>query len=304
MSPDDSLSSWLSDEIWTSNYSDNYYYYPAEKKVPRTYVEKKKAPPPKPLIRNGVMITPDHSEIYHGTNAYTRNAEKSLSTMMKQPPRNTGILPAVVRSFSPDMKQWLVERTPFRTHLTWRDKLNTGDTMEWEINIPWTLYYIILNDSYQIVSVSMFALAGQIFADDDPLYQIPLPNIYRGGEICFGEADVHSQMQALGNDPQLSSVLSIAINAYWSSSYNSDLEDWQYATPEGLGGSDEFYRGGYMNEMLDDWAQLSMEDVLKLRWRESTAKLPDLLYKNLVTTEYPQTAQALADYLGFVGMKQ
>lgn len=299
MSPDNYID-WTWDSTSSNSWSISTTLPARKKNVPRAYVGKKALAKKASPKKYGAFITPDHTEIYSGTNIFTRNTQQSMNVMMKQAPRNCGVLPAVVRSFSPDMKQWLIERTPFVAHMAWHDK-NNHDHYHFEIPIPWTMYHVVLGDTYQIERVAVWGLDAQVFADDDKLYQLPLPNLHGNGNVCFGEVDLHDQVGQLGPNPQLGKVLSIAINAYWSSAYNSDIEDWCHVLPEEINPG---YTNNHMEKVFEKWEALSMQEVLKLKWTESTAKLTTLLYEELVKVDYPKTAEALNAYLTFVGMKQ
>lgn len=194
--------------------------------------------------------------------------DKVLGSMMGFPSMDTGILPPVIRSFNPTMTSFLVERTPFMAGISYKNCGARGPSRHevYDIAIPWTTYHISLNNQYRPISVAMWCRNSQMYDESDGLAYLPLPNTYYNGGTCLGSAEFgYAPIDSIGE------AISLAINAFWTSSFNADLSDWCNASHSGfITDSKGRGPGGSGINVLTNWTKLSVADVLELPWHKVT----------------------------------
>lgn len=235
-----------------------------------------------------------------------------VSQLMGYPTKDSGILPPVVRSFSNNMRNFIVERTPFFARINYKNCKARGlaSHQVLEVPIPWTVYQISLNELMIPFAVSIWMRPSQIYSEDDGLYFLPMPNYYDGGLTCLGGGDFPSLVN-LSETPTISSAISMAINAFWTSSFNTDLEYFMMA-----GYNDPLRKkaGHSFNGGLDQlkfMSTLSMEDMMdpadfepggsgKLVWKNN-CNVKWLIDNLDRSSNVPKDGESLVNWFNFVG---
>lgn len=256
-------------------------------------------PPPEPEVL--VNIGPDVVKIKLAVGtSYKKKSNRAIAQMMALPPAPTGILPPVVRSFSPDMRRFVVERKPFVTHMKYHAK-SLEIKREFEIPIPWTIYYIELDESFRPEVVYIWCRPEQIYADDDKLYFLPMPNLYWESKTCLGNSDFGRAVVEEGGSFTIADGINQAINTFWTSRFNDDLESFVDLRPAQLGSGQDWDTDDAL-ELFAEWETHSIADVLTWDYEEAKSwTLPQLLYEVLPFSSKPSDAKELARYINLVG---
>lgn len=189
--------------------------------------------------------------------------DKVLASMMGFPSMDAGLLPPVVRSFNPTMTSFLVERTPFIAGISYKNCGARGSSSHtvYEIAVPWTTYHISLGSGYRPTSLAMWCRGSQMYDEDDGLAYLPLPNTYSTGSTCLGSAEF-----GFANISSIGEAISLAINAFWTSSFNADLHEWLASSYSGFI-KDSYGRSSNDGvQILKNWSKLSVNEVLDLPW--------------------------------------
>jgi hypothetical protein len=142
-------------------------------------------------------------------------------------------------------KLFVIEQPCRKTSVAWNNP-STGEKEYYKVALPFVLFFIVtsgevINDIYPCCSKK------KIVSLDDPIFVLPLPNIYEGGhgKLCTGEVRIPR------NQP-LHIKINALVNAYYTSNFNNDLETYY---PDAM--ADE-----HGNPGLPGWAKKSEANAL------------------------------------------
>lgn len=247
-------------------------------------------------------FTPQRTEVdapSYGT--FEKPTEELLGSLYGYPTKDAGLLPPVVRSFDPSMRAFLVERTPFYANISFKNcraGSNSAPHIVYSIPVPWTVYLVRLNDLYCPEELYVWARPGQIHSEDDPLFYLPLPNTYENGGTCLGRASFGGV--GSGGYDSISHALSLAVNTYWTTSSNTDLDYWMSddhsrAFSQVSGDRIPPYNGP---AFLKSWSKMRSDDVMKVKMRRSSTRtVADALHLMRVANNVPVDAASLQNLL-------
>lgn len=242
---------------------------------------------------------------------------------MVGPDSSISLMPPVVRSFSTDMTQFLIERIPFRTTVHYYSPKGSLTSTDFTIWLPWTYYYITLSGPphWTVSSCAVYCRNSQLSSEIDLLYRFCFPNVdYYTDLICFGHASDYTKANQPGD---LYSTISSTINDFWSTSFNNDMGETVYRGNKTLSElaetipiNDELekfllavFDTTELNEsqqpfarrsdahLLGIWEKLDLEDVLKFEYKREI-EVGTILSKMQSTQEnLPTTASNFANWI-------
>ncbi len=119
----------------------------------------------------------------HGTAEYPISPVALAALISEQAAFDTGFIsPGIIRVIQAGSRQMLVAcQEPQLTHL-----LLDGSESPLAIPLP-GLVLTCQVDGEKRVSASVWAVKGRPTDGEEPLFHAPLPNVYPGGGICFGD---------------------------------------------------------------------------------------------------------------------
>lgn len=224
--------------------------------------------------------------------------DKLISGMTMQPAMDSGILPPVVRSFDPQMRNFLVERTPFFANISYKNVKagHSGNNVLYQLPIPWTTYLIQLDANNTPTEVRIYCRTSQMYTEEDELCYLPIPNLWADGRTCLGVA---SFGHIKGGFKNVNQALTIAINAFWTSNFNADLNDWlNLCRPwlNAFGGK----VGVSAGQILKAWSKLSMQELLSVKF-ETLTYVGDALETLNRSSNVPVDEASLVTYMTRLG---
>lgn len=141
----------------------------------------------------------------------------------------TGILPPAVRWISTYGTAVLWERPPEVGRFTYFDR-STGESYAFQLPRPWMVYAFQFTPQLDhLVSLRIYARNGPFYSMHDPLYMMPLPNIYNNAVACLGpEFETAYRTWAIdqGAELTIASALLYAQGLLWSMDANDEVANW------------------------------------------------------------------------------
>lgn len=141
---------------------------------------------------------------------------------------NTGILPPGVVAL--DKNIVIYECTPTTKMVEYtecaRDFIDSETVYKTAvIPIPWQIYVVIFNNSYEVVDTYMYYSRSSIINNgyDQPVYLPALINFYSNGHLCRPFYASTTDTDFYSKD--VSGVIAASYDAVWSSGWNADLVD-------------------------------------------------------------------------------
>lgn len=173
-----------------------------------------------------------------------------------------GILPPVVRSFTPDAKCWFLERPPFMAEIQY-------GTTKYVLPVPWTSYVVTLAQNPTMV---IMCRPEQIYDETDALYNLPLSNIDSGGGVCVGNS-LGVEIPGGWTNMKPPEKVAAIVNAFWTSKFNNDLSSHGLRImPSSWKKSDTLRT---IRDVYAHWAKLDLFESLKTDWT------PNPIYPNV-----------------------
>lgn len=231
--------------------------------------------------------------------------DRFLSGLLGFPTLDAGILPPVVRSFDPTMRNFLVERLPFYASVSYKDCGASSQAERpavYSIPIPWTVYNVTLDENYQPNFVQIWCRPEQLQSEEDELYYLPLPNLYQDGRTCLGAAEFGNvRVESIADG------ISVAVNAFWTSSFNRDLD--YFIRGDSLRGiiaktGDRSAQRNPIN-LFKTWSKMSIKDVLDTKFMPSlTPTVAQAMLNFNRSSNVPNDAFSLENILGFYARRR
>ena len=219
----------------------------------------------------GVAIDPDVVILSHGDKVTKAGTAEVARGFFGVAVRGSGLLPPVIRYFTPDFKGFILEQTPSVVKIELKVKFEDGtDKAKLEIPVPWQVYAFRFNETPRnLSSMRVFFRNDVIATPEDQLYVPPLANVSPDGEIrTEGFADV-LQGTYKGTDPQI--YLPALIKSFWASVFNEKvLSNFQenYLPPEFLTPEiKELETTRRVVPVTKLWSGLSVEEAMGISWQ-------------------------------------
>ena len=179
-----------------------------------------------------------------------------------------GFLPPAVRWISNTQRMVVFERPPgiqyVEVALDAKDNINKWTKIEsFNLPIPWTLYFVLFDENFNPVVVSVYCRNEPLYDWGDKLYMLPMLNLYFNSRLCN---PVFEKFEMFENN--LISGIQQAYNMVWNSGLNLDLKDtvthcMSRGIPAGLSASHN--RDG-MSIYFKNWEKLSILEILETQW--------------------------------------
>lgn len=141
----------------------------------------------------------------------------------------TGILPPAVRWISSHGTALLWERPPESGRFTYYNRTNEA-SHAFLLPRPWMLYAFQFSPEFDnVLSLRIYARNGPFYSAHDPLFMMPLPNIYNNAMACLGQdfgSAYRTWAQAQGSELTVASALLYAQGLFWSMDANDEVPTW------------------------------------------------------------------------------
>lgn len=158
-----------------------------------------------PMLELKPMLIPDFIEKFYET--------------AKTP---IGLLPPAVRWISQDRRVIVFERPPSMYFMeiaqARKEEAVTARRQTVEIPVPWTVYVGYYDYEYNPVHIRAYTRPAPLEELSDPLYLLPIPNIYNDSSLCNPVVGVFEEHEA-----SISYGVQEAFNMVWNSGFNYDL---------------------------------------------------------------------------------
>ena len=200
----------------------------------------------------------------------------------------SGIIPPTIRSFYVDNCQTIIlfERRPFLANVSFKagtsdEELTLLDWYNFQIEIPWTVYFSVWGNNPENVSSNewlktayVWARPEPIYSEEDYLFQLPIPNVFLDGEICVGPAPQNKKLS-------LSDKMNYVFENLWATPSNSDVGTQNHKYPldwkvkESITNiknsldTDLSFNSLQTLNLLEYWSSLNQEQVLQSDWQIS-----------------------------------
>lgn len=186
--------------------------------------------------------------------------------------KDSGLLPPVVRYTSPDFTGFIVERPPTTVRIEFKSVVAsmTGQSIPYYLPLPWMIYALKFNtpELKKLDYMYVFGRNEPIFSEDDKLYFVPIPNIWKNGYACQGKAAFADFLWKLGEGSDTNTAVNGIINHFWQSGFNMDIGDWLYK------GLPEYFKEALgtlqdnATSVMQYWAELSPAELLDVAFKE------------------------------------
>lgn len=190
-----------------------------------------------------------------------------------------GLMAPALRWMNHDRTAFLVERPPCRVRIEfWENPSNAAKEREGqephavEVPLPWQVYAVLFAPNHNYTALDRLYVWGRteaIRTPDDDLFQLPLPNLYEGGQVCIGRQLPYNYKRYVDRTRKLGSftpsmAFSWIINQFWQDTFNVEIPPYNlpeearavYAGPRDGGGA--------LLKLLEFYATHEVADVL--RW--------------------------------------
>ena len=204
----------------------------------------------KELQIDGNTISVVEKKIVH-----TTTIDAFLETLAKTQSINTGILPSgcklLFKAQGGKTSVYVIERHPGITALAFHEEKHRASTVkDIKLSLPFIQFYVCLrkcDKGYSFLSLHMSCTKKPIMNETDPVYILPLPNIFGGGvrNVCTGEIKVSMQ------DPRV--ICEEVVSGFFAAPSNRDLS---MTYPRVLGGNNDH------DKALKRWEELSESNPL------------------------------------------
>lgn len=193
-----------------------------------------------------------------------------------------GLLPPAVRWISQDRRVVVFERPPSMYYLEIaperKEMAAQAKKHKIQLPIPWTVYIGYYDYDYNPVHIRVYTRPAPLDELSDPLYLLPIPNIYNDSSLCNPVVGVFEEHEA-----SISYGVQEAFNMVWNSGTNYDLLTAAFigrsmnmpCEPRSTSGRDS-YMSYYRT-----WAKMTIPEVLK--------------------AQFPKPSQIRGDYVPPVG---
>lgn len=178
------------------------------------------------------------------------------------------LLPPAVRWISPDRRIVVFERPPMMQYIEYylvaRDEIHEESELSGHlIPIPWTVYFVFFDASYNPVRINTYARNAPIHSMDDKLNLLPLFNFYLNAQLCNPIHEIYEYQH-----PTIADGINTAYNMVWNSGWNLDLYD-AVNTGISAGTPVSYKEGGGYNKYVkyfNAWSKLDIYDILDVSW--------------------------------------
>ncbi len=248
-----------------------------------------------------VISDTSHCEYNHGMENIAALSGKVGRNFFDATSSASGLLPAVTRWTDTSFNNFIVERPPFAVPISFFDIDDPDDEFECVINIPWTVWGFTtetISDKIRVADASVYARNSMLASPNDPLFALPLPNIYSSSEICWGDGDNPYVPKHLGT----SALIMHAINVFWTDTFNNDLTEEMGPSrlPKGFGvdqSANEFWDGSFKEivEIFEAWGQKSMDEILDMQF--NLPKSGHFTFSDLAKQLTPKVTEPTANTL-------
>lgn len=149
-----------------------------------------------------------------------------------------GLMTPALRWMNHDRSAFLVERPPCRVRIEfWPNASNEATKREGlsptavEVPLPWQVYAVLFAPGQNYTALDrlyVWARPEAIRTPDDKLFQLPLPNIYEGGQVCVGRQLPYNYKRHVTSNRKLGQfspalAFSWIINQFWQDTFNIEI---------------------------------------------------------------------------------
>lgn len=188
----------------------------------------------------------------------------------------TGQLNAALRWMSTDNQGFIFERPPARVKINFHQLYANDETgliageagkhFQYDVWVPWTVYGVrFANDQLRdIQSLRVFGRPNQLMSTEDALKPLYIPNVSQKTGECCTTKDIHDLLHDRdeGAAYTVTEALAVILGSFWSSDFNTDITRAQ----------GDFWEP----KDLEEWAVLSLEQVLQNTQSDSVTNLAEL----------------------------
>jgi hypothetical protein len=258
-------------------------------------------------ISNDELASMNFSSAFDSSNLLVKNIDSSLISTI----RNSfdisnininSIFPSGVLYY--DDSLIIFQKPPCKKNINYIAKLEADISKndsyeEYEINIPWQIYFIKYetsnlamdssNEEYvYISSIHMFFKNTQLNSFEDSLFTAPIPNFYSNGALCPPRYAKVEDTLYPKDDNYINTLISNGYSSIWNSNYNADLTacvaDYFFSInnhyieksnsiignksfPSSFVSQKSYYCDmTHISKLFSIWSELSLQEVTSLQW--------------------------------------
>lgn len=258
-------------------------------------------------ISNQELVSIDFFSVFDSSKLSVKNVDHSIVSSVRDSFNTekvsvSSIFPSGILYY--DSSLIIFQKPPCKKNISYIPKLEVDISkndihQEYEISIPWQIYFIRYetsninadssNENYVYVSsVCMFFRNSQLNSFEDNLFTAPIPNFYSNGALCPPRYSRLEDTLYPKDDNYINNLISNGYNSIWNSNYNADLTssvaDYFFSIKNNyikkdnsiignssfpsilLSQKSYYFDMSHISKFFSIWSKLSLQDVVGLDW--------------------------------------